>query len=80
MKTIVLSAAAAKDLDRLPDKARDQVTESLTSYAVAGIGDVKKLKGRDGYRLRIGEYRVLFDEDLTTILAVYVGRRTTTTY
>jgi mRNA interferase RelE/StbE len=80
MKTIVLTAAAAKDLDQLPDKARDRVVEGLTGYAANGAGDVKKLKGREGYRLRIGEYRVPFDEDQTTILAVYVGRRTSTTY
>lgn len=80
MKTVVLSAAAAKDLDQLPEKARGRVIEALAVYAVSGTGDVKKLRGRDGYRLRVGEYRVLFDEDGTTILAIYIGRRTTTTY
>jgi mRNA interferase RelE/StbE len=45
-----------------------------------GQGDVKALQGRDGYRLRIGGYRVIFDEDATTILAIYIGRRATTTY
>jgi mRNA interferase RelE/StbE len=80
MKTIVLSSAAAKDLDRLPAQAREKVREGLSLYAVTGRGDVKQLKGRDGFRLRIGDYRVLFDEDQTTILAIYVGRRTTTTY
>jgi mRNA interferase RelE/StbE len=80
MKTIILSAAAAKDLDGLADKARERVMEGLADYAVTGRGDVKQLKGRDGFRIRIGEYRILFDEDRTTILAVYIGRRTTTTY
>jgi mRNA interferase RelE/StbE len=41
---------------------------------------VKKLAGREGYRMRIGRYRVLFDEDRATILAVYIGKRETTTY
>lgn len=41
---------------------------------------MKALQGRNGYRLRIGSYRVLFDEDATTILAIYIGRRMTTTY
>lgn len=48
--------------------------------AVAGRGDVKALQGRKGYRLRVGAYRVIFDEDATTILAIHIGRRTTTTY
>jgi mRNA interferase RelE/StbE len=34
----------------------------------------------DGFRLRVGRYRVLFDEDAATILAIYIGRRATTTY
>jgi mRNA interferase RelE/StbE len=49
-------------------------------YAMTGRGDVKALPDRDGFRLRIGSYRVIFDEDATTILAIYIDRRTTTTY
>ena len=80
VKTIILSIAAAKDLDALPDEARHQVSSALIDYAVSGRGDVKKLSGRDGYRMRAGRYRILFDEDQTTILAIYIGKRETTTY
>jgi mRNA interferase RelE/StbE len=80
MKTIVFTRQAAKELDALPEDAQTAVMEGLASYATAGIGDVKKMTGREGYRLRIGDYRVVFDQDQTTILAVYVGRRSTTTY
>lgn len=80
MKTIVLTLSAAKDLDALPRDAREQVEAGLHRYAVMGHGDVKALQGCDGYRLRIGAYRVIFDEDATTILAIYIGRRATTTY
>ena len=38
------------------------------------------LKGRAGYRLRVGRYRVIFDEDANTILAIYIGKRETSTY
>lgn len=80
MKTIILTVSAAKDLDALPAKERSQVSDALVAYAMTGTGDVKQLRGRDGYRLRVGRYRVIFDEDRTTILAVYVGKRETTTY
>ena len=80
VKTIVLTVRAAKELDDLPAEARHFITEALCVYAVSGRGDVKKLTGRDGYRMRIGRYRVLFAEDAVTILAVYVGKRETTTY
>jgi mRNA interferase RelE/StbE len=80
MKTIILTLAAAKDLDALPRDAREQVESGLHRYAMTGQGDVKALQGRGGFRLRIGSYRVIFDEDSTTILAIYIGRRVTTTY
>ena len=80
MKTIILSHAAARDLDALPRDAREQVSSSLDTYAISGRGDVKKLSGREGFRLRVGRYRVVFDEDAVTILAIYIGKRETHTY
>mgnify|MGYP001767008494 FL=1 len=80
MKTIIFTHAAAKDLDALPIESRDDVLRGLDLYAMTGRGDVKALGGRSGFRLRIGRYRVLFDEDSRTILAIYVGKRETTTY
>ena len=80
MKTIVLTHRAAKELDALPGEDRFAVTEALTVYAIEGRGDVKKLTGREGYRLRVRDCRVIFDDDGVTILAIHIGRRTTTTY
>jgi mRNA interferase RelE/StbE len=80
VKTIILTLSAAKDLDALPRDDREQVDAGLNRYALTGQGDVKPLRGCDGYRLRIGSYRVIFDEDATTILAIFIGRRATTTY
>jgi mRNA interferase RelE/StbE len=80
MKTIVFTHRAAKELDALPGEDRSAVTEGLTLYATEGRGDVKRLTGREGYRLRIRDYRVIFDDDGVTILAIHIGRRTTTTY
>ncbi len=80
MKTVVYSDRATKQLDALPAAAQEQVVSTLDRYAVLGIGDVKKLQGREGYRLRVGSYRVIFAEDQITVLAVHIGRRDTTTY
>jgi len=80
VKSIILTLSAAHDLDALPRDAREQVETGLHRYAMTGQGDVKPLQGRGGYRLRVGRYRVIFDEDATTILAIYIGRRVTTTY
>ncbi len=80
MKAIIFTAAAAKDLDSLPKEARTAVENGLFRYAISGEGDIKRLSGRDGFRLRLGTYRVLFDEDRLIILAIYIGKRETTTY
>lgn len=80
MKTIVFTTASAKQFDALPIAAQAAVEAALGRYAIDGLGDVKRLSARQGYRLRVGEYRVLFDESRTTILAVYIGRRETHTY
>jgi len=80
VKTVVFTSAAARDLDRLPQQERERVEEALYTYAVSERGDVKRLSGRSEYRLRVGQCRVIFAEDQITILAIYIGRRRTTTY
>lgn len=80
MKTIILTAAAAKQFDALPADVQKQVDGDLQTYAISGQGDVKKLQGRPGYRLRSGRYRVVFLEDQVTVVAIYFGKRETTTY
>ena len=80
MKTIVFTVAAAKELDALPLRDREAICEALSDYAMNGEGDVLRLSGRPGYRMRVGAYRIIFAEDMTTILALYIGRRSTTTY
>jgi mRNA interferase RelE/StbE len=80
VKTIVLAPAAARQFDALPLVAQTAIEKALTRYAIEGHGDIKRLVGVDGFRMRVGEYRVLFDEDAMTILAVKIGRRQTNTY
>ena len=80
MKTLVFAPTAAKQFDALPLDAQAAIEQALTRYAISGHGDVKRLSGREGYRMRIGEYRALFDETRTTILALYIGWRNTNTY
>jgi mRNA interferase RelE/StbE len=80
MKTVIFTAGAERQLEALPPPAREQVSAALYAYAITGQGDVKSMSGRSGYRLRVGSYRVIFDEDRSTVLAVYVGRRSTSTY
>jgi mRNA interferase RelE/StbE len=80
VKTLVFAPTAAKQFDALSSAAHVAIEQSLARYATGGEGDVKRLTGREGYRMRVGEYRVIFDETRTTIPALRVGRRSTNTY
>lgn len=80
MKTIIFTAGAARDHDALAPSARAMVDDTLYVYAKDGRGDVKRLQGSPYYRLRAGRYRIVFDEDQATIIAIYIGKRETTTY
>jgi len=80
MKTIIFTVGAARDHDALPPEARTLVDDSLDLFAREGRGDVKRLQGSPYYRLRAGRYRIVFGQDQTTILALYIGKRETTTY
>jgi len=80
IKTIIFTDAAAKEFDLIPARDRETIFDALSDYAMTGEGDVLRLSGRPGYRMRIGAYRIVFAEDMTTILALYIGRRSTTTY
>ena len=51
---------AARDLDRLPDPDRRVILAAVRAFAGGAIADVKKLKGRSDYRLRVGRWRVLY--------------------
>ncbi len=46
-------------------KKQDPVTRTRIRNAIHNLpyGDVKKLQGRNGYRLRVGNYRVIFDRN-----------------
>ena len=75
MKSIVFTTAAAKQWIKLSVDIRSRIDKRLTAFAADGQGDVKRLQGRDGARLRVGDWRVIFYEEAGTITIVAVGHR-----
>lgn len=75
MKPIVFTAASARQWSRLSSDTRRRIDARLNEFAVTGHGDVKRLKGRVGSRLRVGDWRVIFYEDQGTIVVAAVGHR-----
>ncbi|PYI43568.1 MAG: type II toxin-antitoxin system mRNA interferase toxin, RelE/StbE family [Verrucomicrobia bacterium] len=59
--TVEVQRPAEKELAALPLQARERVASALRAMEDDPFphGD-KKLKARDGYRVRVGDYRILF--------------------
>jgi len=70
--------SAEKELDNLPSTVYNRLSKRIIS-----LGDkprpvgVKKLSGREEYRLRVGDYRILYiiDDKNRTITILAVGHR-----
>ena len=75
--------AAVKEYHRVPETHRSAVKKAILGLEHTPRGfQVKKLQGREYYRLRVGDWRVIFaisdPRQLVTVIAV--ERRTSTTY
>ena len=61
---VKLKRSAEKELDRLPIKTHDRIVKILLSLKEDPIPHgTKKLRGHDGYRIRVGNYRILYTID-----------------
>lgn len=80
MYSIVFTKQAIRSMQKLPASMRDRVRDRLEQVASAPYAqhpNVTKLQGRDGYRLRIGDWRVLYDvqDEKLVVLVLKVAPR-----
>jgi mRNA interferase RelE/StbE len=75
MKAIAYTGVAARQRAKLDSKIRARIDAKLETYAASGHGDLKRLAGREGVRLRMGDWRVIFYEEVDTIVVTAVGHR-----
>jgi mRNA interferase RelE/StbE len=62
--TVNLKRSAEKELACLPSKIHNKIVDRLISLkADPRPNTVKKLHGREGYRIRVGDYRILYTID-----------------
>ncbi len=88
MYRVEISPAADRDLERLKSRIRMQDFERLRN-AVRGLAEeprpqgVRKIRGAEkAYRIRVGNYRVVYDvyDSDNLVLILQVARRSETTY
>lgn len=78
MWQVILDPFAQKELDKLDHKIQERIVAALFRLANHPFktNNVKALVG-GGYRLRVGNYRVLYTlkHDLVVILVIKIGHR-----
>jgi mRNA interferase RelE/StbE len=75
MRPVAFTAISARQWANLSPDVRSRIDKRLMEFARTGHGDIKRLEGREGIRLRVGEWRVIFYEDQGTIIIAAVGHR-----
>jgi mRNA interferase RelE/StbE len=63
---------AVKDLSKLSSKLQKRIVDALERLDNESVGDVKKLKGVEFYRLRVSDYRVIFKLEKKRIYVVHI--------
>jgi DNA-binding XRE family transcriptional regulator/mRNA-degrading endonuclease RelE of RelBE toxin-antitoxin system len=56
-------------------KDAKRIMAKVERFAETGAGDVKALVGQPGKRLRVGDFRIIFDENETEIRVTRIGPR-----
>ena len=75
---IILPKSVQKELDRLPDDIARRILARLAGLETnPRPADVKKLKGRDAWRIRVGDYRVIYEihDRVLQIIVITAGHR-----
>ncbi len=75
---VLIKRSAEKEMDRLPDRAFQRVAQAILKLERdPRAKGSKKLRGVQDYRLRVGEYRILYciDDDTRVVEVIAVGHR-----
>jgi mRNA interferase RelE/StbE len=79
MKRVAYSKGALRTLRRIPANAAAIIREKIELYATspkALANKVVRLQGASGYyRLRVGDWRVIFTENAEIVAIIKVGAR-----
>ncbi len=67
---------AIKYLDKFPQEDRNYILDKIENYINGNLSNIKKLTNhKPEYRLRVGDYRVLFDIDNNTMIVSKISHR-----
>ena len=75
---IEIARDARKELERLPAQIQIRISKAILALEENPFPHgCKKLKNRDGFRIRVGDYRILYfaDTKLKQIVVGVIGHR-----
>ncbi len=75
---IFIERSAQKSLSKIPNPNRNRIIESISGLStIPRPQGAKKLTGRDAWRIRVGNYRIIYEihDDKVIILIVKIGHR-----
>ncbi|RXV58058.1 plasmid stabilization protein [Roseovarius sp. A46] len=78
MRRISYTKAAIRALRRMPANTAKRIRAKIEAYSrdpVSQSKNVKSLKGRDGIRLRVGDWRVILDDQGNVLAVLDIGPR-----
>jgi mRNA interferase RelE/StbE len=78
MYRVILPKSVQKEIDDLPDEVARRILDRFAELERnPRPPDVKKLKGRKAWRIRVGDYRVIYEinDRAREILVVVAGHR-----
>jgi mRNA interferase RelE/StbE len=80
--SLLIKASAAKELEATPKKDRKRLAARIKSLAAAPRPPgSEKLSGEEKYRIRQGDYRILYlilyliNDAISTVIVVKIGHR-----
>ena len=78
MYRIEIEPSAQRILKKIPEAAREQIAKFIAKLAFnPGQKGYKKLKGHNLYRIRFGNYRIIYEirDDVLIIIVLKIGDR-----
>jgi len=71
---IEFKPSAQKSLEKLPKKIQKRIQGVISTLEINPLPPVaKKLTGRDAYRIRVSDYRIIYSIENNKLLIVVVG-------
>lgn len=78
MKKVTYTRSAIKTLTRMPANTSKRIRAKVDEYAAdpaSQANNVKALKGREGIRLRVGDWRVVMNDAGVILDVLEIGPR-----